>query len=170
MPRKAGVAIPPIKGIQGVKMPKGWGFTETTLRARGLPEVRQPSRFEPAGDPPEDFPGTRPEWAAYWGLNQNGLHEGEDFTFQGRTPGVERSYYSTLDFVVTDYGIGLEVQGEFWHLGLGNERIANDALRKAMFAAQGLLIISIRESQVLQDPKYIVAEALKGIDLSERGY
>jgi hypothetical protein len=123
-------------------------------------------RQEPAGDPPADWPGTRPEWAVQWGLTRNGLVDGLDYTYQARLPGVGSSYYSTVDFLIETYSIAIEVQGKYWHMGQGSDKIFNDMFRVSAYARQGIKVIFIDEPDALEDPAYFVKEALEGNDHS----
>lgn len=153
--------------------PKGWGTTRISLRARGIPATRGIYRpQEPAGDPPPAWQarypvGTRPEWAVYWALQYRlGLEEGQDFYYQAKLPGVGSTYYSTVDFLVPDYSIGIEVQGKFWHYGQGTEKVFKDLFRVQAFAGQGFKVIFIDEPDALSNPVYYVEEALRGVDHS----
>ena len=153
------------------KEPAHWGRTEIVIFPKGLPEAEQFRPPDQAGEPPEWFlrkypNATRPEWCVYWGLMANGLKPDEDFIFQAILPNVSISYYSTVDFLVPDFHIGIEVQGTYWHYNLGAERIQRDADRQALFQKFGIRIIGIDEPDALANPKFYVAEALRGIDHS----
>jgi hypothetical protein len=125
--------------------------------------MKQP---DPAGEPPKDWMGTKPEWSVFWGLQKNGLVEGIDFTYLARLPGVGAGYYSQVDFLMPYYFIGIEVQGKYWHYGQGTQKIMSDQMRVALFAGQGIEIIFIDEEDANSDPIYYVKEALRGIDHS----
>src|SRR5687768_4474887 len=90
--------------------PRGWGSTNIDLRSRGLAGAGVAVRGEPAGEPPSNWGGTRPEWSIYWALNRLGLVEGEDFVFQAQVPGTGVSYYSQVDFLVNSHYVGIDVQ------------------------------------------------------------
>lgn len=154
------------KSITGTKNPPGWGSINVSLRTAGFKGAGKLRREEPAGDPPPDWPGTRPEWAVQYGLIRNGLQDGLDFTYQARLPGVGAGYYSTVDFLIPDYTIGIEVQGKYWHYGQGSNKIYTDMFRVSAFAGQGIKIIFIDEPDALSDPVYYVKEALRGNDHS----
>lgn len=150
--------------------PPGYGTTEITLRTRGLPQASRLKAIEPAGDPPEDWPGTRPEWAVKWGLDRNGLVYNEDYYYDFNVGGFGASYFSKFDFVVPDFFIAIEVQGEFWHYGQGSEKIANDEIRRILAAAQSYKLIFVDETAVLEDPESLVSDALRGVDNSKAGF
>lgn len=162
--RVPSVKMPRVKS--GSRNPAGWGNLDIAIRGRGSPIAGKLTRPEPAGDPPEDWTGTRPEWAVYWGLRTNGLQEGDDFVYQARLPGVGAGYFSQVDFLIESYSIGIEVQGKFWHYGQGTQKILTDMFRENAFAGQGIKIVFIDESDALEDPRYYVGEALRGNDHS----
>jgi very-short-patch-repair endonuclease len=146
--------------------PPGWGSTEINLRSRGIRGMGNLKKPEPAGEPPAQWTGTRPEWAIYWGFMTNGMEEGKDFTFRATVPGAGAGYYSQVDFLAPDYNIAIEVQGRFWHLGQGSRKVITDIMRVNIFAQQGIQVIFIDENHALEDPRYYVQEALKGVDHS----
>lgn len=164
---KYDIHLPQQRIPSGSRNPRGWGALTQGSRARGLSGLAGTmQRQEPAGDPPEDWMGTRPEWAVQWGLMKAGLVDGLDFTFQARLPGVGASYYSTVDFLITDYNIAIEVQGKYWHYGQGSDKIMTDIFRVNAYAGQGIKVIFIDEPDALADPVYFVREALEGNDHS----
>lgn len=167
--QKTTIKLPSVKMprvARGSRNPPGWGSTEISIRGRGWVGAANLRQQEPAGDPPADWTGTRPEWAVFWGLQRNGLQDGLDFTYLARLPGVGASYYSQIDFLISDYGIGIEVQGKFWHYGQGSAKIFTDMFRVSAFAQQGYKVIFIDEPDALRDPAYFVKEALQGNDHS----
>lgn len=161
------VSLP--KMSRGTRNPKGWAASEVNIRGRGWFGTSSMRKPEPAGDPPSEWTGTRPEWAIYWALSTIGLDPGSDFTYAARLPGVGTSYYSTVDFLLHDYDIGIEVQGSYWHMGQGSERIFHDELRAVLFASQGMKVVFIDEEDCLEDPIYYVKQAIEGTDHSKGG-
>lgn len=167
---KTKVNLPSLpKLITVPRNPPGWGVTEITIRSRGMPGAAILQQREPAGDPPDGWTGTAPEWAVYWALTRLGYIEGQDYEFVENVGGVEASYYSQLDFLFPALGIGLEVQGSFWHMGVGSAKQFSDQTRRDLFAQQGIDVIWLDEDDVLADPIYFVKEALAGVDHSELG-
>lgn len=159
------VKIPRI--ASGTRNPPGWGslyLQTTTAQGKGITEDWKPEN--PAGEKPDWWTGTQPEWSVFWGLQKNGLKEGLDFVVQARLPGVGSGYYSQVDFLIPDYFIGIEVQGKYWHYGQGSQKIMTDMFRAAAFQGQGYTIIFIDEEDANQDPAYFVKEALEGNDHS----
>lgn len=164
------VSVPRVPGVP--REPRGWGRTEVHILPRGRREAERFRSVEPAGDPPvwwrEAFPsGTKPEWAVYWALLQLGLKPEEDFFYQAVLPGVGRTFYSQVDFLLPDFQIGIEVQGIYWHYTLGSQRQQRDIFRVAYFAQRGIQIIFIDEDDAICDPIFYVKEALSGVDHSK---
>lgn len=111
--------------------------------------------------------GTKPEWAVYWALLKLGFHDGEDFIVHAVLPGVGRTYYGQVDFLLPDLRLGIEVQGLYWHYTLGSERQQRDVFRLAYFAQRGIDIVFIDEDDALRDPLHYVKEALQRRDHSK---
>lgn len=162
--RLPSVSIP--RGATGSRNPPGWGATEINLRGAGAAGVSNLRKPEPAGDPPPEFTGTRPEWAIWWALEKLGKLPGEDFSYEARQPGVGASGQAQVDFLIHSVSIAIEVQGRFWHYGQGSKKVTNDILRVSEFARQGIKVIFIDEPDALSDPIYYVKEALEGNDHS----
>jgi hypothetical protein len=167
---KTTVALPKVKIPRiatGSRNPAGWGSTEINLRARGAAGAASARRPEPAGDPPPEWGGTRPEWAIFWALTKLNLAVGEDFSYRPKlNTGWSASGESEIDFLIPNYAIGIEIQGRFWHYGQGSRKVMNDIMRVNLFALQGLKIIFIDEPDAISDPIYFATEALEGNDHS----
>lgn len=165
------VTLPTLSYIP--RNPPGWNNTEINIRSRGLPgvtaDLKQP---EPAGEPPPEWFGTKPEWAVNWALMRKGLKMGQDYFFNSLLAGVGSTYYSQLDFLIPDFKVGIEVQGTYWHYGQGRQKVAHDLRRLRLFAEQNIDIIFIDEKDALEDPEWYVEEALMGRDHSQtvQGY
>lgn len=167
MSKRAALNPPTLKLPSVPKAPRGWSTLDITIRGRGQSGANRLALQEPAGDPPPSWTGTRPEWAVYWALNTLGFVEGQDFQYTANLSGVETSYYSTVDFYLPNLHIGIEVQGSFWHYGLGSDKVYSDVLRKSLFAEQGVDVVFVDEPMALADPVFYVREALQGNDHSE---
>jgi hypothetical protein len=151
------------------KAPPGWNLTEVAAFSRTFPGAFRYEPQEPAGDPPVDWPGTRPEWAIYWAAKRLGFEENVTFFYLMRTWSVGKDYFSQLDFFFPEYRIGIEIQGTFWHYGQGTEKIAHDEMRRALYAQLDITVIFIDEDDALADPIYYLKEALAGRDHSRLG-
>lgn len=97
-------------------------------------------------------------------------------------PGIEFIYQSPLfggrtirggyviDFLILDPpDLAINVQGEFWHYQRGSEVMATDKMARAQMAGQGIVLIFIDESDILEDVRYYVGEALQYRDHSRLG-
>ena len=163
-------SAPRLPGIP--REPRGWGRTEVSVLPRGARVAERFQVEEPAGEPPawwrERYPsGTKPEWAVFWALLQLGFQPDEDFFYLAVVPGVGRTFYSQVDFLLPDFSLGIEVQGIYWHYTLGSRRQERDVFRVAYLTQRGLRIIFIDEDDALRDPLYYVKEALAGNDHSK---
>ena len=167
MPRRPRISRPKLPRIPDVKAPDWWNVSEAAITSYGLRELRGREQREPAGDPPQDWPGTRPEWAVYWALMVLGLEPGVDFDYRVRMPELEARRYGEVDFLVWQAGVAIEVQGTFWHYGVGRDKQTSDALRRALVESAGLILVAIDEEDALADPLYYVREALQGRDHSQ---
>jgi hypothetical protein len=110
---------------------------------------------------------TEPEWAIYWALGK----QGAQFVFQQSFwYGRKQVGGAVADFTVySPVTIVIRVQGEYWHYGMGSEKIENDLFQKMRFAADGFPCIDIDEIDATTSPMYYTKEALLGIDHSKGG-
>ena len=121
---------------------------------------------------PSDWPGSLPEFLVYASL----------ITKQGKIEGIDFSYHSPLmggrldkggvviDFLFADPpDLAINVQGEYYHYGLGSTFIQNDIIIRAQMAGQGINLIFIDESDILEDVDYYVRQALNYRDHSQLG-
>lgn len=168
MPKiKTTVSLPKLPKIPNAKRnPPGWNSTEARLVSKGLPGAEKFKQPEPAGDPPDWWTGTRPEWAIYWAFLRLKMQPGADFIYQWAIPSSTASGYAYFDFYVPDTGTIIEIQGDFWHYGQGTRKIENDVLRIAAAARHGQTMIHIDERDALRSPLFYLEEALRGIDHS----
>jgi hypothetical protein len=167
--RRSRVSLPRLPSLPGLRQPGGYAIAEVSMRAQGFRGAASPGRQqEPAGEPPEGFPGTRPEWAIYWALEQLGYESGVDFHFEKMISHLTGAMpWSEIDFVLPLYGIGIEIQGEFWHHSVGAAKIEQDVMRMARAESAGLRVVFIDENDALADPIYFAKEALAGNDHSK---
>lgn len=117
---------------------------------------------------PADWPGSLPEFLVFRELLRRGLREGSDFVYQSPFMGgrIQRGGV-VIDFLFTEPpGLAINVQGVYWHYGLGVETRARDILARAQLAGEGITLILIDEDDILQDVRYIVGEALQSRDHS----
>ena len=103
--------------------------------------------------------------------SQGGFQPGVDFSYQSALMGGRLDKGGVvLDFVFTDPpDLAINVQGEYYHYGLGATYIQNDIIIRQQMAGQGINLIFIDENDVLEDVDYYVREALNYKDHSRLG-
>ena len=111
---------------------------------------------------PSDWPGSVPEFLVYASLIKQGKVEGVDFNYQSALMGGRLDKGGVvLDFIFSDPSdLAINVQGEYYHYGLGATFIQNDLIVRQQMAGQGINLIFIDESDVLEDVDYYVRQAL----------
>lgn len=115
---------------------------------------------DPFPEPPDDFLGTRPEWAIYWAHSILKRKAGEDFSYIDYIAGIQ------VDFLEFDLNIALNIQGLFWHYYFSGAKQGEDIVTRAQIESTGTILINIDEDHCLQDPVYYLREALNGRDHS----
>ena len=120
---------------------------------------------------PSDWPGSVPEFLVYASLIKQGKVEGVDFNYQSALMGGRLDKGGVvLDFIFSDPpDLAINVQGEYYHYGLGATFIQNDLIVRQQMAGQGINLIFIDESDVLEDVDYYVREAFNYKDHSQLG-
>jgi len=120
---------------------------------------------------PSDWAGSVPEFLVYASLIKQGKIEGVDFTYQSALMGGRLDKGGVvLDFTFYDPpDLAINVQGEYYHYGLGATFIQNDLIVRQQMAGEGINLIFIDESDVLEDVDYYVKEALNYKDHSQLG-
>lgn len=138
-------------------------FPIRTGHQRGVPTLSEAAKTPP---PPDDWPGTLPEWALYDAALQLGLKPDRDFVYQYRIGTFGAS--DVVDFFFLNNVI-VEVQGLFWHYGFDGFKVSNDQVRKIRLESLGYPVIFIDEDALVgprADPVYYLKEALAGRDYS----
>ena len=120
---------------------------------------------------PSDWPGSVPEFLVYASLIKQGKVEGVDFNYQSALMGGRLDKGGVvLDFIFSNPpDLAINVQGEYYHYGLGATFIQNDLIVRQQMAGQGINLIFIDESDVLEDVDYYVRQALNYRDHSQLG-
>lgn len=160
------VSLPKVR-----KEPAGWGNTEitvTTGQSSGASNLAPQPVFPPM---PEEWKernpsGTVPEWAIFWALLTLGYEENSSFYYQPSFSQQNVTFFTTLDFFLPDEGIGIEIQGEYWHYEQGPDRILKDIQRQQVLAGYDIEVIFIDAEDAETDPIYYAKEAIQGIDHS----
>jgi very-short-patch-repair endonuclease len=153
--------------VRRARPPSADKLLKSILRKNFAPVVtgaRQGTRTskDPWLVPSATWRGTLPEWAIYWAHLQLKLKENEDFTYQFQFSLAPNG----VDFFELDLQIAIEIQGLYWHYGLGAAKQDSDLERKARIEAFGIQVVGIDEDDALRDPLYYLKEARVGHDHS----
>ena len=109
----------------------------------------------------QGLPATLPEYLAAKELNKLGI----DYEFQSSFMGGRTQTGGVVaDFYLREHNLILSVRGEYWHHLPG--RSFQDMIQRLALISQGIQTIFIDEADILRNPAFYVAEALKGNDYS----
>ena len=121
---------------------------------------------------PLNWAGSLPEYLVYESLTSSfGKEEGIDFSYQSsRLGGRLFKGGVILDFFFTNPpDLAINVQGEYYHYGMGSTVLQNDVLVRQQMAGDGINLIFIDEDDILNNVDYFVREALNYKDHSKLG-
>ena len=120
---------------------------------------------------PSTWEGSEPEWITYVVLQQLGKVVDEDFTYQSPLMGGRLDKGgSIVDFMFKNPpDLAINVQGNYYHYGMGVETAARDILGRVQLASHGIVLIFIDEDHLEDNPTYYVREALRYRDHSRLG-
>ena len=121
---------------------------------------------------PPNWEGSLPEYLVYRSLIESfGKQEGIDFTYQSSLLGGRLFKGGViLDFFFNNPpDLAINVQGEYYHYGMGATYLQNDIMVRQQMAGEGINLIFIDESDILNDVDYYVREALNKKDHSKLG-
>ena len=121
---------------------------------------------------PEGWLGSLPEFLVFNSLTTTfNLQQGVEFTYQSPLLGgrLEKGGV-VLDFVFNEPpDLAINVQGEYYHYGMGSTISQNDVFIRAQMAGQGIQLIFIDENDIYRDVDYYVRQALNYKDHSKLG-
>ena len=120
---------------------------------------------------PQNWLGSVPEYVAYSAFLSLGKREDRDFSFQSPQMGgrMEKGG-AIIDFLFTDPpDLAVNVQGVYYHYGMGIEPTAMDIIHREQLAGSGVTLIFIDEDDLMKDPQYYCKEALQFMDHSRLG-
>lgn len=120
-----------------------------------------------ADDMPIGWPGTDIEFMVNQSLVNHGLKPNQSFAYQSSLLGGHNLGGIVADFIVFDPPIVINIQGNIWHYGMGQDRIQSDIIERATLNALGYQVVFIDEKDVYANVDYYVEEALKGHDHSQ---
>lgn len=111
-------------------------------------------------DPPEDWPGSKPEWLIFWALQKLKI----DFEYQTPRLGGRLSKGGVvIDFLIPSLSLAINVQSIYYHYRTNVQR-TNDALQRVQLEGLGIIVIYIQEANALANPIFYVQEAIRGIE------
>ena len=134
-----------------------------TVRPPGLPSTKTLVDRNNFPEPPDSWPGSRPEWFIFRALEALKV----DFTYQSnRMGGRLDKGGAVLDFFIPSLGLGINVQSLYWHYGrLGGA--VSDNLQRIALEGQGIVMIYIDEESAISNPIWYTQEALQFRDHSQ---
>ena len=120
---------------------------------------------------PSTWEGSEPEWITFAVLQQLGKVPDTDFTYQSPLMGGRLDKGgSVVDFMFKNPpDLAINVQGNYYHYGMGVETAARDILGRVQLASHGIVLIFIDEDHLEDNPTYYVREALRYRDHSRLG-
>jgi len=121
---------------------------------------------------PPNWEGSLPEYLVYRSLTESfNKLAGVDFTYQSSLLGGRLFKGGVvLDFLFNNPpDLAINVQGEYYHYGMGATYLQNDIMVRQQMAGEGINLIFIDESDILNDVDYYVREALNYKDHSKLG-
>ena len=121
---------------------------------------------------PLNWQGSLPEYLVYESLTESfGKLAGVDFTYQSSLLGGRLFKGGVvLDFLFNNPpDLAINVQGEYYHYGMGVTVMQNEIIVRQQMAAEGINLIFIDENDILNDVDYFVREALNYKDHSKLG-
>ena len=120
---------------------------------------------------PAAWEGSEPEWRCYASLIELGKIPEEDFIYQSSMMGGRMDKGgSVIDFLFRNPpDLGINVQGNYYHYGMGVDTATRDILGRIQLASQGIILIFIDEDHLEDNPIYYVREALRYRDHSRLG-
>ena len=122
-------------------------------------------------DMPAAWEGSEPEWRCYASLIELGKIPEEAFIYQSSMMGGRMDKGgSVIAFLFRNPpDLGINVQGNYYHYGMGVETATRDILGRIQLASQGIILIFIDEDHLEDNPIYYVREALRYRDHSRLG-
>lgn len=114
--------------------------------------------------------GSVEEQMVFQELLRRGLKHGQDFTYQNRFFGGRLDKGGLIvDFLFSNPpDLAINVTGFYFHYQQGVEQLAQDRYAIIQLAQQGITLVEIDDTDIHQDVKYFVGEALKYRDHSLR--
>ena len=118
-------------------------------------------------EPPEDWQGSKPEWAIFHALISLGKKLGVDFEYQSAFLGGRLAKGgAVVDFLFYNPpNLAINVQSVFYHYREITQKVRGQ-MQRAQLEGMGLRVIFIDEADALRAPHWYVREALQFRDHS----
>jgi len=111
---------------------------------------------------PATWRGSDAAYVAYAALVRAGREPGEDFDYQPRTQGRRMDLATEVDFTFRDPpGLALQVREPYDSHYSGIQTRGTDVMARAQLAGQGMTLVMLDNDRLLQDPDWLIAEALQ---------
>jgi hypothetical protein len=116
---------------------------------------------------PDTWRGSNAAYVAFEALMRAGKEPGRDFSYQPRTQGRRMESGVEVDFSFSNPpDLAMQVQESFYSHHSGVETRGTDVLAKAQLAGLGITLIMLEYDKLIQDPDWVVGEALQYRDHS----
>jgi hypothetical protein len=116
---------------------------------------------------PADWPGSDAAFIAFESILKQGKRHGVDFTYQPPTQGRRMDMDMEIDFLFSNPpDLAMQVQEGFYTHHSGIETRSRDILNKAQLAGNGVTLIMLEHDKLIQDPDWLISEALQYRDHS----
>jgi hypothetical protein len=100
-------------------------------------------------------------------LVRAGKEPGKDFSFHPRAEGRRSGNDIDIDFLFSNPpDLAMQVQESFYSHRSGIETRGTDVLARAQLAGQGVTLVMLGHDKLMQDPDWLIAEALQYRDHS----
>lgn len=120
-----------------------------------------------ADDMPISWGGTDLEFMVDQSLINHGYKPNINFAYQSSLLGGHNLGGIVADFIVFDPPTIINIQGDIWHYGMGQDRIQSDIIQRALLTGLGYQVVFIDQKDIYNNVDYYVEEALKGHDHSK---
>jgi len=116
---------------------------------------------------PGTWRGSDTAYIAFEALVRAGKEPGRDFTYRPRVEGRRLESGIEVDFnFQSPPNLAMQVQEPFYSHHSGIETRGTDLLAKAQLVGQGVTLITLEHDRLVQDPDWLIAEALQYRDHS----
>ena len=113
-------------------------------------------------DTPQGWQGSPASYVAYEAITRQGKEPQRDFSFIPRTQGRRLGLDIEADFVFNNpRGLALHIKESLSTHPRGIETRGTDIMAKSQLAGQGIMMILLDHDKLIQDPDWVIGEALQ---------